>query len=56
MSEDPWENYLFHDAHQLIHLICHSDSMSIEQQVVVAKFIKYTLDTETISEYKIQGK
>ena len=30
--------------------------MSIEQQVVVAMFIKYTLDTETISEYKIQGK
>lgn len=56
INEDPWENYLFHDAKQLIHLICHEESLPIAEQVVLSKFIIHTLETETISQYKIQGK
>lgn len=38
-----------------MHLVCHSDPQPIERQVVLAKFIEYTMKTETISQYKILG-
>jgi len=31
INEDPWDNYLFHDAKHLIHLICHEESMPIAE-------------------------
>lgn len=55
IQEDPWENYLFHDAKRLIHLICHDKPMQISHQVLLAKFIEYTVKNETISQYKLQG-
>lgn len=56
LSEDPWDNYLFHDSQKLIHLICHRDPLSITDQLLLAKFIDYTVSTETISQYRQQGK
>ena len=49
LEEDPWENYMFYDAKHLIYLICHSEPMSIEKQVILAKFIEHSMLTETIS-------
>lgn len=43
IAEDPWENYLFYDAKRLIPIICHSQSLSIEQQVILVKFILQTV-------------
>lgn len=55
LDQDPWENYLFHDTKLLIPLICHPSSLKISEQVVLAKFIEYTIEEETISQYTIEG-
>lgn len=55
LDEDPWDNYLFHDAQLLAPIICHSEPLTVAEQVIVAKFIEVTLKAETISQYKIQG-
>ena len=56
IAEDPWENYLFYDAKRLIPLICHKESLTIAQQVILVKFITQTVENETISQYKVGGK
>lgn len=56
LDEDPWDNYLFYDSKGLIPLICHPNPLNIYEQVILAKFIQYTIETETISQYKIQSK
>ena len=56
IAEDPWENYLFYDAKRLIPLICHQESLTIAQQVILVKFITQTVENETISQYKVGGK
>ena len=56
IAEDPWENYLFYDAKKLIPLICHQESLTIAQQVILVKFITQTVENETISQYKVAGK
>ena len=54
LDEDPWDNYLFHDAQKLVPLICHTEPLSIVQQIVLARFIEYTMSSETISQYSMQ--
>ena len=54
LDEDPFDNYLFHDSKQLAPLICHKEPLSIEEQVILAKFIEYTMQSETISQYSLQ--
>ena len=55
LDEDPWDNYLFHDAKALIPLICHTKPLTISEQIILAKFIEYTIQSETISQYKLKG-
>ena len=52
MDEDPWDNYLIHDSKYFIPLLCHSNELPIEQQVLLVTFIKQSISDETISQYK----
>lgn len=56
LDEDPWDNFLFHDSRYLLPLICHNDSLAVEKQVLIARFIEHSIKTETISQYKIYGQ
>ena len=56
IEEDPWDNYLFYDAQRLMSLLCHSQPLQIAEQVILARFIAHTLDSETISQYRVQGQ
>lgn len=49
LDEDPWDNYLFHDATHLVPIICHSRSQPISHQVIIAKFLEQAVANETIS-------
>jgi hypothetical protein len=53
LDEDPWDNYLFHDGTYLAEIICHNQPLHIREQVVVAKFVEYTMQGETVSQYKV---
>ena len=55
MNEDPWDNYLVHDSKYFMPLLCHSTSLRIEEQIVVSKFIQFSIKLENISEYKPAG-
>jgi hypothetical protein len=55
MDEDPWENYLIHDSRYIMPILCHSQELSIEEQILVAKFIKQAIRDENISEYQLKG-
>jgi hypothetical protein len=55
LDEDPWDNYLFHDSKHLLPLICHNEALPIEKQVLLARFIEYSMREETISQYTING-
>jgi hypothetical protein len=46
---------LYYDSRYLIPLFCHQESLSIEQQVLAAYFIKEATTEETISQYKEVG-
>jgi len=46
---------LYYDSRYLIPLFCHQESLSIEQQVLAAYFIKEATIEETISQYKEVG-
>jgi len=52
--EDPWENYLVHDAKYFMPLLCHSQMLNIEEQVLLASFIRHSIKEESISEYKLK--
>lgn len=56
LEEDPWENYLFHDSKKLVPLFCNNKPLSLSEQVILAKFIEYSVQTESISQYKIVAK
>jgi hypothetical protein len=56
LDEDPWENYLYYDSKHLLPLICHNKVLPIEKQVIIAKFIEYSMQEETISQYKLSGQ
>ena len=56
LDEDPWENYLYYDSKHLLPLICHNKAVPIEKQVIIAKFIEYSMQEETISQYKLSGQ
>ena len=72
LDEDPWDNYLFHDSKHLLPLICHNEALPIEKQVLLARFIEYSITPptltppnviwedsmreETISQYTINGQ
>lgn len=56
LDEDPWDNYLFHDSKHLLPLICHNEALPIEKQVLLARFIEYSMREETISQYTINGQ
>ena len=49
VQEDPWDNYLYYDSKYLLPVICHSKSLPIEEQMVVAFFLECTLAEESIS-------
>jgi quinol monooxygenase YgiN len=55
MDEDPWDNYLIHDSKYFVPLLCHSQALPIEQQALLAAFIRQSLAEETISQYKLKG-
>lgn len=46
---------MYYDSRYLIPLFCHQESLSIEQQVLAAYFIKEATTEETISQYKEVG-
>jgi hypothetical protein len=37
-------------------LICHSEPLSITHQILLARFIEFTLKNETISQFHVKGK
>jgi hypothetical protein len=53
IQEDPWENYLYYDSKFILPLICHSQEMAVEEQVLVALFLRHTVAEQTISQYKL---
>jgi len=55
MDEDPWDNYLIHDAKHFLPLLCHNSGLSIEEQAIVVAFIRQSIVDETISMYKPKG-
>lgn len=55
MDEDPWDNYLIYDSKYIMPLICHSQELTIEEQILVTVFIKQSIREENISEYKPKG-
>mmetsp|Transcript_32472 Transcript_32472/g.49691 ORF Transcript_32472/g.49691 Transcript_32472/m.49691 type:complete len:245 (-) Transcript_32472:108-842(-) len=56
LDEDPWDNYLYFDARQLVKLICHTESLSTAEEVLLTKFILHTYKEETISQYSVEPK
>lgn len=57
ITEDPWENYLYYDAPQLVQLLAHQELLlTPAEQIILSHFICQTVQDETISEYKIDGK
>lgn len=52
IQEDPWDNYLYYDSKYLLPLICHTKSLSIEEQVVIVLFLQHTSQDGTISQFK----
>jgi hypothetical protein len=56
IEEEPWENYLIHDSKYFIPLLCHSKEQSIEEQILIAKFIIHSIKDESISEFKPMGE
>lgn len=50
--DDPWENFLAHDAKHFLPLINHKDPKTLSDQILIFKFIKNSIATERISEYK----
>ena len=55
IEEDPWDNYLVHDSKYLLPLICHSQDLTLSEQILVVHFLKHTLIEENISQYKVKG-
>ena len=55
ITEDPWENFLYHDSKSVLPIMCHSMDMTIEEQVLVSMFIQKSVADETISQYSLQG-
>lgn len=55
MDEDPWDNYLIHDAKHFLPLLCHNSELPIEQQALLVAFIRQSIAEETISMYKPKG-
>lgn len=55
MDEDPWDNYLVHDSKYILPLLCHGNSLRIEEQVIVSRFIQQSISQENISQYKPVG-
>lgn len=50
ISEDPWENYLYHDSKQLVELLAHSGNcLNASEQVILARFIINTVKEENVS-------
>lgn len=43
IQEDPWENYLYHDAKFIIPLLNHKEPLSIIEQILLFKFIQTPL-------------
>lgn len=56
LDEDPWDNYLIHDAKYIMPLLCHQQALTIEEQSLVADFINFAIKEENISEFKLKGK
>lgn len=46
---------MYYDSRFLIPLFCHQESLSIEQQVLAAYFLREATTEETISMYKEVG-
>jgi len=49
LDEDPWDNYLYYDSAQLVPLVCHAQPLAIAEQVVLARFIEYSVRTQSIA-------
>jgi len=41
LEEDPWDNYLYFDSKYILPLVCHSQNLTITEQVLLALFLKY---------------
>ena len=55
LDEDPWDNYMYHDATHLVPVICHSKSQPISHQVIISKFLEQAVADETISQFNSPG-
>ena len=55
IQEDPWDNYLYYDSKYVLPIICHSMSLSLEKQALLALFVRKSVQDETISQYRPQG-
>jgi hypothetical protein len=55
MDEDPWDNYLIHDAKHFLPLLCHNSELPIEQQAILVAFIRQSIVDESVSMYKPKG-
>ncbi len=56
LDEDPWDNYLYFDARRLVKMICHTESLTPAEVVLLTKFILHTFKEESISQYSVEPK
>jgi hypothetical protein len=54
MDEDPWENYLAHDAKYFLPILNHVGGKSIVEQILLFKFVQHAVRNETISQYNVK--
>lgn len=53
IHEDPWENYLYYDSKYILPLVCHPGQLPIEEQLLLALFVRSTVEDQTISMYSL---
>lgn len=51
IHEDPWDNYLYYDSKYILPLICHTAQLPIEEQLLLALFVRSATQDQTISQY-----
>ena len=51
IQEDPWENYLVHDAKQFLPVLNNQSALGLTDQILLFKFIEHSVRNSSISEY-----
>lgn len=55
LEEDPWDNYLYFDSKYILPLICHSQDLTITEQVLLALFLNHQVSEQTISQFSLKS-